>query len=30
VKAGSRKCHAMTHANWIRDRTTGSMAIAPR
>src|SRR3984957_4756654 len=29
VKAGSRKCHAMTHANWIRDKTTGSMAQPP-
>ena len=23
VKAGSRKCQAMTQANWIRDKTEG-------
>src|SRR5215813_4191980 len=28
VKAGSRMCHAITQANWKRDRNTGSKLIA--
>jgi hypothetical protein len=27
VKAGRRICHAMTQANWIRDRKSGSRLI---